>query len=139
MKIFVGPKNSKRSWTEQYLYLVAVSEACGGADNLLLENIVRYAEPAMRISMLLRLSLTPTEKLRQDEELAHFAQSTEVGTQGKQLGRELVNMVKNGRPNERTCYKCRKTGHIKATCPEEKGRTARQDTDLFLTFKASTV
>ena len=61
MKIFVAPKNSKRSWTEHYLYLVAVSEACGGADNLFLENIVRYAEPAMKISMLLRLSLTRTE------------------------------------------------------------------------------
>ncbi|OWZ21672.1 hypothetical protein PHMEG_0003732 [Phytophthora megakarya] len=29
MKMFTAPKSAKRSWTEHYLYLVAVSEACG--------------------------------------------------------------------------------------------------------------
>lgn len=60
MKMCIVPRHV-RSWTEHYLYLVAVSEVCGGADNLFLEIIVRYAEPAMRISMLLRLNLTRTE------------------------------------------------------------------------------
>eukprot|EP00644_Phytophthora_capsici_P017110 jgi/Phyca11/46259/gw1.96.28.1 len=54
MKIFTAPKSAKRSWTEHYLYLVAVSEACGGAENLVLDNIVHYAEPGMRVSMLRR-------------------------------------------------------------------------------------
>lgn len=53
--------------------------------------------------------------LRQAEELAHFAQSTELETRERHLGRELVKFIKNGRKDARTCYKCGKTGHIKAT------------------------
>ena len=71
--------------------------------------------PAMRMSMVLRLNLTPTDFLRQAEELAHFAQSTELETRERHLGRELVKFIKNGRKDARTCYKCGKTGHIKAT------------------------
>ena len=70
MKLFTAPKSAKRSWTEHYLYLVAVSEACGGADNLVQDNIVHYADPAMRVSMLARLNLMRTDYLRQTEELA---------------------------------------------------------------------
>lgn len=33
MKMFTAPKSSKRSWTEHYLYLVAVGEMCGGANS----------------------------------------------------------------------------------------------------------
>ena len=78
MKMCTAAKNSRRSWAEHYLYLVAVSEACGGADNLVLDNIVHYADTAMRVSMLSRLNLARTDCLRQAEELAHFAQSTEI-------------------------------------------------------------
>ena len=65
MKVFTAPKNSKRSWTKHYLYLVAVREACGGADSLVLDNIVHYADPGMRVSMLSRLNSTRTDYLRQ--------------------------------------------------------------------------
>ncbi|KAG2984949.1 hypothetical protein PC118_g8585 [Phytophthora cactorum] len=78
MKMFTGSKSAKRSWTVHYLYRVAVSEACGKAENLVLDNIVHYADPAMRVSMLSRLNLARTDYLRQAEELAHFAQSTEI-------------------------------------------------------------
>ncbi|CAH0491931.1 unnamed protein product [Peronospora farinosa] len=39
MTRFTALKSLKRSWTDLYLYLVAVSEACGGADNLFQDNI----------------------------------------------------------------------------------------------------
>ena len=85
MKIFTAPESSKRSWTEHYLYLVAVSETCGGADNLVQDNIVHYADPSMRVSMLARLNLTWIDYLRQAEELAHYAQSTEIEMRGKNI------------------------------------------------------
>lgn len=43
-----GAKSAKRSWTEHYLCLVAVSEGWRGADNLVQDNIVHYADPSMR-------------------------------------------------------------------------------------------
>ena len=36
MKLFTAPKAVHRSWTDHFLYLTAVSDACGGADNLVL-------------------------------------------------------------------------------------------------------
>ncbi|KAG3178450.1 hypothetical protein C6341_g7935 [Phytophthora cactorum] len=107
MKMFTGSKSAKRSWTVHYLYRVAVSEACGKAENLVLDNIVHYADPAMRVSMLSRLNLARTDYLRQAEELAHFAQ-------------EVVNDVHEGHTDTRKCFKCGKPGHLKAVCTSKK-------------------
>lgn len=63
-----SPKNSRRSCTEHYLELVAVSEECGGADNLIVDKIVHYADPAIRMSIILRLNLTWIDFPRQAEE-----------------------------------------------------------------------
>ncbi|KAG3011343.1 hypothetical protein PC121_g15728 [Phytophthora cactorum] len=120
MKMFTAPKSAKRSWTEHYLYLVAVSEACGGADNLVLANIVHYADSVIRVSMLSRLNLARTDYLRQAEELAHFAQSTEIKLRGKKLGRDDVNDVHEGRTDTRKCFKCGKPGRLKAACTSKK-------------------
>ena len=155
MKIFTAPKYSKRSWTEHCLYLVVVSEACGGADNLVQDNIVHYADPSMKkVSMLAKLNLTRIDYLRQAEELAHFAQSTEIELRGKNIGKDVVNTVENGRrayhktrtPNRkdrrdmRTCYKCGKPWHLKISCPEGGAETrATDDVDFVLAMGGSSV
>ncbi|OWY92394.1 hypothetical protein PHMEG_00038628, partial [Phytophthora megakarya] len=67
MKLFIAPKYGKRTWTEHYLYLVylvVVREACGGADNLVLDNIVLYTVPDMRGVMLSRLNFARTDIAR---------------------------------------------------------------------------
>ncbi|KAG3075450.1 hypothetical protein PC121_g8033 [Phytophthora cactorum] len=95
MKMFTGSKSAKRSWTVHYLYRVAVSEACGKAENLVLDNIVHYADPAMRVR--------PRFELR-----------------GKQLGRDEINDAHEGRTDTRKCFKCGKPGHLKAVCTSKK-------------------
>ena len=100
MKIFTAPKSPKRSWTDHYLYLVAVSEACGGADNMVQDNIVHYADHSMRESMLERLNFTCIDYLRQAQELTHFTQSTEIELRGKHIGRDVVITVHNERRDE---------------------------------------
>ena len=52
IKLFTAPKASHRSWTDHFLYLTAVSDACGGANSLVLDNIVHYVDPHMRMTML---------------------------------------------------------------------------------------
>ena len=93
MKLFTAPKASHRIWTDHFLYLTAVSGACGGADSLVLDNIVHYADPQMRTTMLSRLNIHRMDHLRQSEELAQFAQSNEVDTHVNNLGRDVVNVV----------------------------------------------
>lgn len=94
MKLFTTPKASHRSWTDHLLHLTAVSDACGGADSLVLDNIVHYADSHMRTTMLSRLNIHRQDFLRQAEELAQFAQSTEVDTHLKNFGRDVVNIAK---------------------------------------------
>uniref|UniRef100_A0AAV1VL66 CCHC-type domain-containing protein n=1 Tax=Peronospora matthiolae TaxID=2874970 RepID=A0AAV1VL66_9STRA len=134
LKLFTAPKASHRKWTDHFLYLTAVSDACGGADNLVLDNIVHYADPHMRTTMLSRLDFHRTDYLRQAEELAQFAQSTELDTHSKSFGRDVVNTVEvaqefkekhKSRPSlprtdTRTCFKCGEVGQIRSRCPKMK-------------------
>ena len=79
-----------------------------GAPNIFLQdNIVHYADPAMRASMLARLILMRTDYLRKAEELAHFAQSTEIELRGR-VGRDVVNNVQAAKPDTCKCYTCEK-------------------------------
>ena len=52
MRLFTVVKASHRSWIDHFLYLTAVSDACGDADTLALDNIVYYADSHMRTTML---------------------------------------------------------------------------------------
>ena len=72
--------------------------------------------------------------LRQAEELAQFAQSTEVDTHAKNLGRDVVNVVEapkdiKGKPklnkflersDSRRCFLRGEAGHIRIICPQGK-------------------
>ena len=95
MKLFTANKSSQRNWTDHFVYLTAVRDACGGADNLVLDNIVHYAYPTMRTTLLSRLNLHRVDYLRQAEELAQFAQSTETDVRVKHFGRDVVNVVES--------------------------------------------
>ena len=53
----IASKATHRNWTDHFLYLTAVSDACGGADSLVLDNIVYYADPHMRTTMLSKLDI----------------------------------------------------------------------------------
>lgn len=85
VKLFTAPKAPQINYTDHFLCLTAVSDACGGADSLVLDNIVHYADPHMRTTTLSRLNIHRVDHLRQAEELAQFAQSTEIGTNAKKL------------------------------------------------------
>ena len=88
IKLFTAAMIPKRSLTESYLYLVARSKACGGADNLVQDFIVHYADPAMTISILTHLNLIRIDYLRQAKELAHFAQPIKNELRGKPMRRK---------------------------------------------------
>ena len=121
-----------------------MSDACGGADSLVLYNIVHYVYPAMRTTIMSRLSLNRINHLRQAKELAQFAQSTEIEAHVKHFGRDVVSVVEptkvprkieNARkqrdiqgPNR--CYLCGNTGHLKAACPKKVSK--KQDAAFVL-------
>ncbi|GMF42088.1 unnamed protein product [Phytophthora fragariaefolia] len=119
MKLFTASKDPKRRWPEHYMYLVAISEACGGgADYLVLNNIVQYASADLRTVLMAKVDGTRTDYLQQSEELTHFAQSWELEAKGKNFGKEMVGAVgERQRKETRRCHECGEVGHLRAACP----------------------
>ncbi|CAI5720384.1 unnamed protein product [Peronospora effusa] len=81
----------KRSWPEHYLYLVAVSDALGGADAQVLANIVHYASSELHTVLMAKYDGKRVDYLVQVEDLAHFAQYVELNTRNAaSFGKDVV-------------------------------------------------
>ena len=123
MKLFTAKKDMKRSWPAHYLYLVAVSDAAGGDEQRVLDNIVRFASPELSTILMEKYQTHRLDYLVHAEELAHFAQTIEMESRsGCALGREVVAHVEKSmfRMETRTCYVCGKSGHVMAGCRSKK-------------------
>nr|CCA27495.1 conserved hypothetical protein [Albugo laibachii Nc14] len=117
-------------------------------DNLVLENIVNYADPSARMMMLSRLDIHRMDYLRQAEELCQFAQSTEIEARKKHFGRDVVNDVeprKTSKSKEKIdhqslkkCYRSGKVGHLKATCPYRKKQIRQGGFTLVIGSRGAT-
>uniref|UniRef100_A0AAV1VI54 Integrase catalytic domain-containing protein n=2 Tax=Peronospora matthiolae TaxID=2874970 RepID=A0AAV1VI54_9STRA len=123
MKLIMAKKDARRTWAEHFLYMVAVSEARGGSDSLVLDNIVHHASPELVNVMRSKYETTRLDYLRHAEELAHFAQSIEHGSSA--VGREVVAAHVEGKPKGAiTCYRWGRPGHIAANC---RARVVHED------------
>ncbi|OWZ16109.1 Pol Polyprotein [Phytophthora megakarya] len=122
MALFVQPKESKRTWAEHFMYLVAISDASGGgADYMVFNNIVGYASEEMKLVLKAKVDNSRTDYVRQAEELAHIAQAWETDrSKGKNFGREVVSAVSERRTETRRCHGCSEVGHLRASCPQKK-------------------
>ena len=90
-----------------------VSDAKGGADSLVLDNIVHHASPDLMNVMRAKYDPTRNDYLRHTEELTHFATSTEIGSGS--IGHEIVATHVEALPHRqdtRKRFECRNTGHI---------------------------
>ncbi|OWZ02905.1 hypothetical protein PHMEG_00025456 [Phytophthora megakarya] len=116
MDLFVEPKSSKRSWPEHYMYLLAVLDACGTlSDYMVLDSIVQYAVPSMKVVLMAKVDGTRMDHLQHAEEIAHFAQSWERNVKAKGLGKQFVSAVSDGKQKEtRRCHECGEVGHLRA-------------------------
>ena len=100
--------------------MVAVSDARGGVDSLVSDNIVHHASPDLMSVMRAKYDSTRLNYLRHAEELAHFAQSIELGrgTVGRMVVAAHVEIKRLG---TRTCLCCGRKEHVKSDC-KGKGR-----------------
>lgn len=48
MRLFAAQMDPSRSWNEHFLYLNALMVATNASPTLILENIVKYADPDLR-------------------------------------------------------------------------------------------
>ena len=74
----------------------------GGAEYMVLNNIVQYASKDMRVVMMAKVDAQRTDHLQQAEELAHFAQAWESGT--KHYCRKMYRTLPGSRDFARLEY-----------------------------------
>uniref|UniRef100_A0AAV1UNA8 CCHC-type domain-containing protein n=1 Tax=Peronospora matthiolae TaxID=2874970 RepID=A0AAV1UNA8_9STRA len=141
MKLFTTKKENKRSWPEHFLYVVDVSDAAGGAEQQVLDKIVRYASPESSTIIMAKYDTHRMDYPVHAEKLAHYAQAIETEAfPGSFFGKEIVAHVDDSstRKETRTCYVCGKVGHVKADCRSKRtgdlngGRRGRRNGNLVL-------
>nr|CCA26408.1 conserved hypothetical protein [Albugo laibachii Nc14] len=113
MLLFTKPKDQKKSWTEHFLYLVAVAEVSGGdAEYMVLQNIVQYASEDMRVVLMAKVDAHRTNYLQQAKELAQTTQAWESGTR-KVLPKGEIS-------------------HLRAMCQNRSNKVAKDQSNFTL-------
>ena len=123
LDLFTTKKEGKRSWSEHYLYLIAVSDAAGGTEQQVLNNIVRFASPHLSTILMAKYETQRVDYQVHAEYLAHFAQAIEMTARpGRFFEKEVVAYVDESTPRKetRTCNGCGKIGHFKADCHSKR-------------------
>ena len=109
---------------------MAVSDACGGADVQVLDNIVHYASSELHTVLMADYDGCRVGYLAQAEELTHFAKSVELDTRSTaSFEKDVVTHVTESKPRSdtRMCYGCGKIGYIHLFFPDERKRTRKKN------------
>lgn len=109
MNLLTSRKEASRSWPEHFLFLVAMSDACGGAASLVLNNIVQYVCEELRTVQMAKYDHARVDHLRQDQELAHFDQSVEIDT-------DTVAYRRQKNASKPELAMAGEVGHLRAHC-----------------------
>ena len=87
-----------------YLYLVAFSDAAGGAEQQVLHNIVRYASPELSTILMEKYETHIVDYLEHAEGLEHIAQSIEMKARPERFFGGFANVDESTpRKKMRTC------------------------------------
>ena len=80
---------------------MVVSDACGGDDSNVLDNILRYASPELSSVLMAVYDTLRANNLAHAEQLSHFAQSIELNARSsRSLGRDFVSQVAADEPRK---------------------------------------
>lgn len=123
-KLFTCKKKESMSWNDHMLYLMAVSDAVGGAQDQVLENIAKYACFATDFQGVLLARYNPHREdyLRQAEELVNFAQLNDPGIRiGSKSTVAVVKGTEGGRRRNDKERNVKKTERVSSV--EKKATT----------------
>uniref|UniRef100_A0AAV1VDS6 Uncharacterized protein n=1 Tax=Peronospora matthiolae TaxID=2874970 RepID=A0AAV1VDS6_9STRA len=116
--------------------MVAVSNARGGEDSLVLDSFVHYASPEMKNVVRANYDPESEDLLHHIEELVHFEQSIELGSGAVRC--EVVDAHVDVNQKERSiCFGCGKVGYVQADHRSGgKGGSGKMNDNGMLTAEA---
>nr|CCA23978.1 OSIGBa0134J07.9 putative [Albugo laibachii Nc14] len=130
-KLFTSNKKESVSWSDHLLYLMAVSDSVGGAQDQVLENIAKYASSGTELQGVLLARYNPQREdyIKQAEELVQFAQFNDPAIRlGSKPTVAVVKCNESRRRRNETerkgkkpgaCFKTGKEVHYKHDCTSE--------------------
>nr|CCA18061.1 AlNc14C44G3620 [Albugo laibachii Nc14] len=134
-------KRTGHSWNEHFLSLSAVSEAIGGADDMLLESVIKYANPDFEQALMALVNTMREDTRRQAEELCHFDQLMDSDTinntprEAKSWTRYRTSAIRETKPKKQiNCSSCGKSGYMKRQC-RNKSSSSNEDIILGIGIK----
>nr|CCA20947.1 conserved hypothetical protein [Albugo laibachii Nc14] len=96
--LFASEKDKSRSWNQHLLYLIALCQESESHERLVVENIVKYAAPHLKIAMMVRYQPSCTDYLTHIQEIIAWAQEIENdGKVVKIMTKGIVSAVKHGK------------------------------------------
>nr|CCA17909.1 Mitochondrial Carrier (MC) Family putative [Albugo laibachii Nc14] len=120
IKLFAERKEKVRSWNDRLLYLLAFQKATKSDKELILENIVKYAQPEPQALIISRYNRFRTDYLSHAEEIVYFIQGLEDETVGyEKNGNAVVNLV----TDTRRYHTCSQVRHIARYCRDKTNTT----------------
>ena len=136
----MAKKEARRTWIEHSLYMVAVSDARGGADSFVLDNIVHHAPPELMNVMRAKYDTTRSDYLPLSEVDALCTVDRAQQRHGQSRG--CCGACRDEALYTRTCFRCGRTGNVESECKarisfnDEKSNLSG-DMMLALTEKSS--
>ncbi|CAH0493182.1 unnamed protein product [Peronospora farinosa] len=107
-------KDPKCTRPKQFLYLVAVGDARGGADTLRVDNIVKHTSAKLSLVLKAKYYLNRIDHLRHAEEIPHlakFIETTPTSIVQEVLAAHVDALVQQ--KETRKCHGCGKVGQIR--------------------------
>ena len=111
-------KRNDRSWQEHMSYLQYLNHLNGGkSGSLVLENVVRFANPNYANVLMGQVNLTCADPVAEAKRIVSFIESfLETKSNGKRSGVSTVNTITP--TGDRKCFTCGSTAHLRRNCPQ---------------------
>uniref|UniRef100_M4BE92 RxLR effector candidate protein n=1 Tax=Hyaloperonospora arabidopsidis (strain Emoy2) TaxID=559515 RepID=M4BE92_HYAAE len=136
--MFASEMDTSRSWNQHHFYLIALCQERESHERLVVENIVKYAAPHLKIAMMVRYQPSRMHYLTHEQELIAWAQEIEDDGKVIKMMKGIVSAVVHRKiqghyqGDDRKCFNYSKRGHLSRRCYQSRKDDGRWKANFVL-------